>query len=33
MRALLLKVTAVWHEKAGEVKNRALDNTDFGKDS
>lgn len=33
IRALLLKVTAVWHEKAGEVKNKTLDNNDFGKDS
>lgn len=33
MRALLLKLTAVWRKKAGEVKNRTLDNTDFGKDS
>lgn len=33
IRTLLLKVTAVWHEKAGEVKSKTLDNTDFGKDN
>lgn len=33
IRTLLLKVIVVWHEKAGEVKSRTLDNTDFGKDS